>query len=221
MRRDNEEAGLVRPAPHPSSANFESESAQPSIFAQNIQRYTALPSSFQQQSVHALEPPAAYCVTTSFDTAMSVGDRSSAPIRTKLNDTPKNEQHLQYSAYNQGTQGMPQNTMQDQYQQNYLAASGIGTLNSSNQQYQRSLYIQQEMEGTWEADSVKAGGSTELMMVQLSETQWSRVKEQSTALYIKAVKSYEVSMKVHHASRESHDRYIRLSHCWKTLTGDV
>ncbi|KAF9135969.1 hypothetical protein BGW39_009943 [Mortierella sp. 14UC] len=228
-RRDYGEAGPVQPTSRLSTTDFENELVQPSIFAQNRQSYTATPSPLQQQSVQALEPLVAPCVAMSFDTVMSAMDRSSAVkvlLRARLNATPENEQHLRHNDYNQYPQGQSQNTTQGQYQQNYLATPCFATLKAPlddhNQQRQRDQYRQQqEMEGKRKKGS-EVGGAAERMTIHLSESQWNKVREQSTELYVKAVKSYEVSMEANHASRESHDRYNKLFHYWKGLTdGDV
>ncbi|KAK3847554.1 MAG: hypothetical protein J3R72DRAFT_510974 [Linnemannia gamsii] len=241
-RGDNVETGLVQPAP---SMGFEIESVQSSIFAHNCQGYTAStqPPPLHQQSIQTLESPVVPCAATSFDTVISATTDRSSAIKTllpaKLKAMRENKQQLRESDHNRDPQGQQYGMPLGQYQQDCLAAPLFATpktqLQVHNQQ-QCNHWQQQEAEiGHLEAttattrkeeqkgkptSSEEVGRAADRMTSQLSEAQWNRVKERSTELYHKAIKSFEISVEAHRVSQESHFQYDKLVRHWKVL-GDA
>ena len=57
-----------------------------------------------------------------------------------------------------------------------------------------------------------------LMQVQLTWSQWSRVMERSTDVYLKAVKSYEDSRSADRIASESNDQFMDAIKRWYALT---
>lgn len=55
--------------------------------------------------------------------------------------------------------------------------------------------------------------------IQLTLSQWSRIEELSTELFLKAVKSYEDSRDADRVASESHDRFMDARKRWYAVTG--
>ncbi|KAG0273870.1 hypothetical protein BGZ95_010331 [Linnemannia exigua] len=243
-RGDIGETGPVRPAPWPSSMGFENELTQPSIYAHHRQGDTAPtpPPPLQQPSVQTLEPLVAPCVAMLFDTVISTTtDRSSANkafLPARLDALRENEQQLRQSDHNGGPQGQQHGMPQCQHQQDCLTATLFATpkaqLEDNNQQQRDHWQPQEEEMGHLKATAAMTGkveqkgkptsseevGGADWMTSQLSEARWNRVKERSTELYHKAIKSFEISARAHRVSQESHFQYDKLVRRWKVM-GDM
>ncbi|KAG0379408.1 hypothetical protein BGX24_000497 [Mortierella sp. AD032] len=241
-RGDNVETGLVQPSP---SMGFEIESVQSSIFALNCQGYTAPTQTppLHQQSIQTLESLVVPCAATSFDTAISATTDRNSAIKTllpaKLKVIRENKQQLRESDHNRDPQGQQYGRPLGQYQQDCLAAPLFATpktqLQFHNQQQCNHRQQQEAEMGHLEAttattrkeeqkgkltSSEEVRGAADRMTSQLSEVQWNRVKERSTELYHRAIKSFEISAEAHRVSQESHFQYDKLVRHWKVL-GDA
>ncbi|KAG0294440.1 hypothetical protein BGZ96_001168 [Linnemannia gamsii] len=72
---------------------------------------------------------------------------------------------------------------------------------------------------TKEEEEVVVVDETGPMRIQLTLSQWSRIKELSTGLFLKAVKSYEDSRDADRVASDSHDRFMDASKRWYAVAG--
>ncbi|KAG0069180.1 hypothetical protein BGZ89_003376 [Linnemannia elongata] len=88
-----------------------------------------------------------------------------------------------------------------------------------NQQHNREVEMEQLKTTTVVEEARINDEGPGLTRVQLTSSQWSRIQERSTDLYLKAVKSYEDSRRADRIASESHDQFMDASKRWYALTG--
>ncbi|KAF9540797.1 hypothetical protein EC957_003719 [Mortierella hygrophila] len=112
----------------------------------------------------------------------------------------------------------PEHRIQQQYEQQQY-----------EQQYEQQQYDQlhnHEVETGYLKTTAVVGEETRIkdegprqLQVQLTSSLWSEVKERSTNLYLKAVKSYEDSRSADRIASESNDQFMEASKRWYALIG--
>ncbi|KAG0061338.1 hypothetical protein BGZ90_003623 [Linnemannia elongata] len=117
--------------------------------------------------------------------------------------TPRQQQERRLAMFTlAGSRVQPEYCIQQQY----------------NQQHNREVEMGQLKTTTVVEARINDEGPG-LTRVQLTSSQWSRIQERSTDLYLKAVKSYEDSRRADRIASESHDQFMDASKNWYALTG--
>lgn len=218
-----------------SNLDFANDSVQPSIFAHDRQHFptTTPPSLSSISSAQASDVSGAPCVSTSLSAMMSAENQHDSLHALKEARRMALYEHFQRrrdeittqsGAHGQQRDLTPSQQQESRLAMSTLAGSRVQTEYRTQQQHNQQHYHEVEMGHLMttavvgEEARIKDEGPG-LLQVQLTSSQWSRVKERSTDLYLKAVKSYEDSRSADRIASENHDQFMDASKRWYALTG--
>ncbi|KAF9141103.1 hypothetical protein BGX30_005483 [Mortierella sp. GBA39] len=216
-----------------SSSDFANDSVQPSIFAHDRQGFptTTLPPRSSFSSAQASESLDAPCASVSLSTMMSTENQHSSLHALKEARRKALYEHFQRrrdeSATQNGTHDQQRDLTPSQQQESRLVMSTLaGQPECRTQQQQYNQQYNHEVEMGYLKTTAVVGEEARiedveprLMQVQLTSSLWSEVKERSTNLYLRAVKSYEDSRSANRIASESNEQFMEASKRWYALTG--
>ncbi|KAG0286084.1 hypothetical protein BGZ97_007556 [Linnemannia gamsii] len=183
-------------------------------------------SSSSAQASETLDSP---CTVTSFGAIMSGANQQYSLHALKRARQKALYEYFQSqrdeNGIQSGTQDQQRDSIPSQQQGSPLATSTFATprvqqedfYNKQNNQEVDMRHLKATTEKVEEtrAKEEEAGP----IRIQVTLSQWSRIKELSTELYLKAVKSYDDSRDADRVASESHDRFMDASKHWYAMTG--
>lgn len=213
-----------------SSSDFSTGSVQPSIFAHDRHGFpsTTPPPRSSFSPAQTSEAQGAPCVSTSLSAMMSAENQHNSLHSLKEARRTVLYEHFQRrrdkSTTQSGAHFQQRDSTLSEQQEGRLVMSPLAGSKVQPEYCTQQHNHEVEMRHlkttpvVGEEARIKDNGPG-LVRVQLTWSQWSRVKERSTNLYLKAVQSYEDSRSADRIASESHDQFIDASKRWCSLPG--